>query len=55
MLILKKYNKPNVDLSFVETTDVITTSSGEALNDIVKPLGALNAVTQSFDYTKLFE
>ena len=55
MLKLKKYSKPNVDLSLVETTDVITASSGEALDDIVNSIGTENAVTQAFDYTKLFE
>ena len=52
---MKIYKKPEVDLSLVETTDVITTSSGEALEDIVGSVSTSDSVTQAFDYTKLFE
>ena len=53
--MMKKYIKPNADLSLIETTDVITTSSGEQLDDIVSNVTSSSAMTQAFDFTKLFE
>ena len=51
---MKKYIKPNIDDFVIRTTDVITTSSGTALNDIVKNVSVAQARTQVYDFIEMF-
>ena len=51
---MKKHNKPYFQEFVIHMTDVITTSSGALLDDIVQSVPASNSRTQAYNFTKLF-